>query len=105
MPLPNKMDREIASAIIRALFHQQAPAHIMIMNARKNVTGAITAIRHQNATAEMVMQYHDNMITAGRTVDKGVVDVEETESWERLKIHAVPLVRLMGKGTEGLQQI
>jgi len=105
VPLPNKMDQEIASAINRALFHQQAPAHIRIMNARRNAKGAITAITHQNATAEMAMQYRDIIITAARTVDRGVVDVDENETWERLKIHAVPLMRYMGKGTEGLQKM
>jgi len=44
-------------------------------------------------------------MTAARTVGKGVVDVEENESWERLKIHTVPLVRYIGKGTEGLQNM
>jgi len=105
VPLPNKMDQEIGSGINRALFHQQAPAHIRIMNARRNVKGPITAITHQNATAEMAMQYRDIIITAARTVDRGVVDVEENETWERLKIHAVPLMRYMGKGTEGLQKM
>jgi hypothetical protein len=105
VPPPNKMDKEIASAINRALFHQKAPAHIRIMNARSNAKGAITAITHQNATAEMALRYSNIIITAARTIDKGVVDVEENESWERLKIHAVPLVRYMGKGREGLQKM
>ena len=105
MPLPNKMDQEIASAINGALFHQVAPAHIRIMNARRNAKGAITAITHENATAEMALRYHDIIISAVRTVDKGVVDVEGHETWERLKIHAVPLVRDMGKGSAGLQKM
>ena len=99
------MDQEIASVINRALFHQKAPAHIRIMNAKRNAKGAFIAITHPNATAEMAMQYQDIIITAARTVDRGVVDVEENETWERLKIHAVPLVRYMGKGTEGLQKM
>jgi len=99
------MDHEIASAINRALTQPRAPAHIRIMNAKRNAKGAITAITHPNATAEMALQYRDIIITAARTVDKGVVDVEENESWERLKIHAVPLLRYMGKGTEGLQKM
>jgi hypothetical protein len=41
----------------------------------------------------MSLQYRVIIITAARTVHKGVVDVEENESWERLKIHALPLVR------------
>jgi len=102
VPLPDMMNQEIASPINRALFHQQAPAHIGIMNARRNAKGAMPAIRHQNATAEMAMRYRDFIITAARTVDRGVKDVEENETWERPKIHAVPLVRYMGKGTEAL---
>jgi hypothetical protein len=105
VPLPNKMDQEIASAINRALFHQQAPAHIRIINARRNAKGVIMAITHQNGTAEMAMQYRDIIMTAARTVGRRVVDVEENETWERLKIHAVPLMRYMGKGTEGLQKM
>ena len=105
VPLPNKMDQEIVSAINRVLLLQQALAHIRIMNARRNVKGAITAITNQNATAEMAMRYRNIIITATRTVDKGVLDVEENETWGRLKIHAVPLVRYMGRGTEGLQKM
>jgi hypothetical protein len=105
VPPPNKMDQEIVSAIKRALFHQQAPTYIMTMNARRKAKGVITVIMQQNATAEMALQYCDIIITAVRTVDKGVIDVEENESWERLKIHAVCLVRYMGKGLEGLQMM
>jgi len=99
------MDQEIASAINTALFHQQAPAHIRIMNTRRNTQGAITAFTHKNGMAEMAMRYHNMMITAARTVDKGIVDVEENETWEWRKIHVVPLVRYMGKGTDGLQKM
>jgi len=105
VPLPNKMDQEIVSAINRARFHQQAPGHIRIINARRNARGAIAAITHQNATAEVTLRYCDIIITAARTVDNGVVDGEENETWERLKIHAVPLVRYMRTGTEGLQKM
>jgi len=105
VPLSNKMDQEIASAINCARFHQKAPAHIRIMNATRNAKGAITAITHPNATADTARQYCDIIITAARSVDKGVVDVEENESWDRRKIHAVPLIRYMGKSTEGLQKM
>jgi len=99
------MDQEIASAINRALFHPKAPAHVRIMNARRKAKCTITAITHQNATAAMALAYSEVMIAAAHTVDKGVIDVEDNESWERLKIHALPLERDMGKGTEGLQKI
>jgi len=99
------MDQAIASAIGRALFQQKAPAHIKIMNAKRNAKGVITAITHPNVTGEMVLQYCDIIIIPARMIDKGVMDVEENESWEMLNIHAVPLVRYMGKGTDGLQKM
>jgi hypothetical protein len=105
VPLFNKMDQEIGSAINTALFHQNAPALIRIMNAQRNAKGAITAMTHPNARAEMAPHYRDIIITSARTVDKGVVDVKENESFERLKIHAVPLVRYMGKRTGDLQKM
>jgi len=62
IPLPRKMDEEIASAVNRALFQQQAPAHVRIMNARRNANGTITAITHQNPPAEMALLYRDIII-------------------------------------------
>jgi hypothetical protein len=105
MPPPNKMDQDIVSVINRALFHQEAPAHIRIMNARRNAKCTITAITNQNVTAQMALRFLDIIITAARTVDTGVIDVEENGSLERLKIDAVPLVQYMGKGMEVLQRM
>jgi hypothetical protein len=99
------MDQAILSAISRALFHREALAHIMIMNANRNAKSVITVIPHPDATAEMALQYHEIILTAVRTIKKCIVDVEENESWERLKIRPVPLVRYMGKGTECLQKM
>jgi hypothetical protein len=99
------MDQEIASVINLALCHQKALAHIQIMNAKRNPKGAITAITPQNATAAMALTYLKVIINAARTFHKGVINVEQNESWERLKVHAVPLVRSMGQGPEGLQKM
>jgi len=103
VPLPIMMDQETPSAINRALSHQQAPAHIRIMNPRRNAKGAITAITHQNATAEMALCYRDIIMTATRSVDKGVVDVEENDSWEKYKIPRSAASVVHGKWHEGLQ--
>jgi hypothetical protein len=104
-PLSNKMDEDIASAINRVLSQQQDPAYSQIMNAQRNAKGATTAVRQQNATAEMALLYHDVNIRAARSVDQGIIDMEGNEPWERLKMHTVPLVRYMGRGTEGLQKM
>jgi hypothetical protein len=103
--LSNKMQQEIVSAITRVHFHQKALAHIRIMNTKRDRKGAITAITHPNATAEMPLLSREIIITAPRMVDKEVVHVEQNEFWERLTIHAVHLWLHIGKGMEGLQKM
>jgi len=79
-PVNKKMVQDIASAINRALFHQNAPAHIKIMNVTWDAKGVITAITHPNVTVEMGQKYCYIIITAARMVDKAVVHFEENES-------------------------
>jgi hypothetical protein len=87
------MDQEIASAINKGFFHQEAPPHIRIMKAKRNSKDASTASTHPNETPEMALQYPDSIITSARTVNKGVVDFKQNKSWKRLKIHEVALVQ------------
>jgi hypothetical protein len=75
------------------------------MNGKRNDKGAITAITYPNAIAEIALHYRVMIITAARMVNRGVVDVEENAFRERQMIPAVPLVRYMGKGTDGLQKM
>jgi hypothetical protein len=102
--ISNNIDQEIVIEINRARFHKQAPAHIRIMHANRNGKTMITAIMHPNASAEMAPQYHNIIITGARTVNNGVMDVEENDTLERPKNNAVPLIRHMGKGTAGMQK-
>ena len=96
------MVQDIASAINRALFHQNAPAHIKIMNVTWDAKGVITAITHPNVTVEMGQKYCYIIITAARMVDKAVVHFEENESWHRPSVHSIPDVQYMGKVTQEL---
>jgi hypothetical protein len=82
IPLPSKMDDEIALAVNRALTQQQAPAEVRIMNARRNAKGTITAITLHNVTAEMALLYRDIIINTARSVGTGITDMESNESWE-----------------------
>jgi len=99
------MDEQIASAVYRALFQQQAPAYIQIMNARRDAKGTITTITHQTAAADMALLYQHIIILTARSVDKGIIEVEGNESWDRLKIQTVPQVGYMSKGTERLPKM
>jgi hypothetical protein len=55
VPLRNKMDQEIASAINSTQFHQMAPALIQTMNVNRDTKCTIMAITHHNSTAAMVV--------------------------------------------------
>jgi len=57
--------------------------------------GTIMVITQPNVTAAMALAYDDIIISAAHMVHKGVIDIAENNSWERLKIQAVPLVRYM----------
>jgi hypothetical protein len=54
---------------------------------------------------KMALRYHDIIMTALRPVDNEVVDVNKNNTWERQKIHEVPLVRYLGKVTGGLPKM
>jgi hypothetical protein len=99
------MDKEIALAVNRSLFQLQAPAHVQIVNARRNARSTMTSITDQNATGEMALLYRDIIIKATRSVDKEIIDVEGYVLWDRLKIYAVRQVRFIGQGTKGLQML
>lgn len=63
------------------------------------------AIHHQTTLAVIARVDPDFVINPAGKVDMGVIDVEENGSWERLNVHALGLVRYIGKGTEGLQKM
>jgi hypothetical protein len=105
VPLPNKKDQEIESAINRALFHHQALGHIRMMNAKRDFKGAMMAITHLNRSAGTACWNRDIIVTPVRSIDYGVVCVEHNETLEQLKMPGEPLVGYIRKGTEGLDKI
>ena len=56
-------------------------------------------------TAEVALPVRDIIITAGRKVDEGVVDVKENVCLDTLKIHAVPRIQYLLSGTDGLHKV
>jgi hypothetical protein len=45
------------------------------------------------------------MVDTAKLADKGVTGLEEWESWERLKIHHLPVNLFMGRGSGGIQEL
>lgn len=61
------------------------------------MAGATTTLR----PAEAILRYKDVAIRAAKTECQSVTDITTNETWERVKIHGVPLERYIGKGSYG----
>jgi hypothetical protein len=60
---------------------------------------------HHNTSVEIGLQYCNTILSAVRTVAKGVVDIRQSKSWETFKIIAGPVIQYMAKGTDGLERL
>ena len=96
---------DIHSAVNRALHREKVPHFVRIQEIRRNGKFTVTGVTTPTASARMLMSYKDIVVTAARTVDIGVVDVEVNEVWKRLKVHGIPLARYMGEGTNGTERL
>ena len=105
LPLPKRMEQQIASAFKTASCQQQTPADSIIMNAGSNATSTIKGITHQKSSPEMALQYRDIIITAARNIDKRIIHAQHNASCVRLTINAVPRVQYMRHGIEGEETI
>lgn len=70
--------------------------HIQSMNAKRRVKDVVTPSNYQDSLAVMALAYHNMIINTACMVYKGVIDVEENESREKLKVHAARLMRFVG---------
>jgi len=89
LPLYEKKDLEISSEVNRALFEAKVPYFVRIQGVMKNTQGCLSTFTTLGATAEMLIRYREIVIQAARKVHAGIVDIENNELWERVKMHSV----------------
>lgn len=53
----------------------------------------------------MILKYKDNIIGATRRVDPTVIDLVTNETWQRIKLHGVPLARYLTVSSAGLDKL
>jgi hypothetical protein len=83
-----------------------APSYVGVQNIQRNDRGTLTLVTTPQVSAKtIVAHYHEVLIAAITSVDRDAVDVRAHEAWTTLKIHAIPLRRFMGRGTEGIQKL
>jgi len=108
LPLSQKKDLDISSEVNRALFKAKVPHFVRIQGVTKNTRECLSTITTPAATAEMLIWYREIVIKAARKVDAGVVDIETSELWQKVKMHGVNFDRYLGKkmggGLEKLRQ-
>jgi hypothetical protein len=94
-PHPQDDATDILSEVNRALTKAGVPDHIRLDKLRRNEKGVLTGLVRDRTNAEQFLHYNDIILLAARRVDTGVIAVESNETWMRLKIHGVPLLRYM----------
>jgi hypothetical protein len=104
-PVIRRTGEDYQLEINRALHKAGAPYWIRLRDVRRNDRGTITGTTMEMCTAEDLRRYEDTIIQAARTVDRCIVGFEENETWQRLKIHGIPFIRYMGRGTNGLEKL
>jgi hypothetical protein len=101
LPLCQKQDLDISSAVNRVLFEEKVLHFVRIQGVTKNTRGCLSTITTPGATAEMLVKYREIVIKAARKVDAGIVDIETNELLERVKMHGINFDRYLGKKTGG----
>jgi len=96
LPLSQKKDLDISSEVNRALFEAKVPYFVRIQGVTKNTRGCLSTITTPGATAEMLIRYREFVIKAARKVDTGIVDIETSEPWEKVKMHGINFDRYLG---------
>jgi len=101
LPRSQKKDLNISSEVNRAHFEAKVPHFVRIQGVTKNTRGCLSTITTPAATAKMLVRYREIVIKAARKVDAGIVDIETSELWEKVKMHGVNLDGYLGKKTGG----
>jgi hypothetical protein len=100
---PTHKDRQLISAINRALAYSGAPKHIRLYSVSTNRRGTLTALSAQRAPAKVFMidRVKDIVLKAARLVDNTICGLDENNTWTRIKVHNIPLEHYFWRGSQG----
>jgi hypothetical protein len=96
-------DRQLISAINRALAYSGAPEHIRLYAVSTNRRGTLTALSSPKAPAKvfMVERVKDIVLKAARLIDSSIYDLDENNTWTHIKVHNIPLEHYFWRGSLG----
>jgi hypothetical protein len=100
---PTNEDRQLRSAINRALAYSGAPEHIRLYSVSTNRRGTLTALSAPRAPAKVFMidRVKDIVLKAARLVDNTICGLDENNTWTRIKVHNIPLEHYFWRGSQG----
>jgi hypothetical protein len=105
LPISQKQDVEIVSAVNRALHASRVPHHIIMRKITTHVRGTITALATPQASADMLVAWREVVVTATRSIDQGIINLEKNETWEKVKMHGISFDQYAVKKSGGLGKL
>ena len=71
-------------------------AHARVQDLFLTQSGKYRGSTRPTSNADQLLEYRDAVIRAAPTVDPGVVGLKARTSWWWIKIHAIPVARVVG---------
>lgn len=67
--------------------------------------GGQTLTTTPKCSGQMIIKYREMIIAAARGEDRSIVDLVTNETWQRIKLHGVPLSRYLTASSAGLDRL
>ena len=67
--------------------------------------GAMFPCPQRAASISGALRSNVAIVRAACSLDPGIIDLEANQAWKRVKAHAVPVARYVGKGTFGTEKL
>lgn len=94
----NQDPRDIMLAINKALTQHGVDTTIRLAGLRYTRKGHLSGITVEHSRAEDLIEHAAIVIAAAGSLDPGVIEMEKTEKWRKMRVHGVSLDRYLSEG-------
>lgn len=98
-----KRNPSVQAAINKPL-HQKG-ASVRVQDLFLTQSGKYRGSAQPTSNADQLIEHRETVLQAARKVDPGVKGLEAKQSWWWIKVHAIPVARFVGKGSNGTEAL